>query len=106
MGGSASSVVDKNTKTGDVYAIDLVAGQAVTFKVASPQCSQNALLWLFSPGTKSVRPVSASSASFGESCRDGWTKTLTPAVSGTYYFLVETFSISGLTYTFSVSIAK
>jgi DNA-binding CsgD family transcriptional regulator len=99
VGNTVNSVVDRNTKPFDVYAIDFSVGQAVLFKVATNNGCLN--LELYNPGSKSLETDQASVA-LNPGCWQEWKQDFTPAVTGTYYFAVGANS-SGQTYTLSIT---
>jgi len=98
LGTSVSSVVDKNTKKRDVYALELTAGQEVQFAATAKGYLYFALL---NPESKAIE-TNRISESFNTNGRDRWSQTFTPAVSGTYFFVV-TAQESGQRYTFSAT---
>ena len=102
VGVSVSSVIDQKTKPRDVYALDLVAGQQVLFKIAASNgCNY---FNLYNPSSKSIDANQVSLA-FNANCYDGATQLFTPAASGTYYLVIFA-SGSGQPYTLSLSAIK
>lgn len=84
---TVTSVVDRNTKRSDVYALVLSAGQQVRFTVEpSVMCLG---YYLYNPGTKSIES-NQDSVAWWESCYGGiLRRDFTSAISGTYYFEVR-----------------
>lgn len=97
IGSSNSSVIDYNTKSRDVYAVELTAGQPVRFSLVS---SGTVIATLYNPDSKSIETNDTSRA-WGENAYSKWQRDFTPAVTGTYYFAVAAV-YSGETYTLSL----
>lgn len=98
VGTSTSSVVDNQTKPRDVYAIELEAGHDVRFKISHSTCCYLRVT-LLNPGSTSVEGGKVSVA-FGDQADHTWDRTFSPAVSGTYYIVVEA-SVPSQPYTLS-----
>lgn len=107
LGSGRSSVVDKNTKPREVWALNLVAGQTVQFTITGfylDGTSRRGRVILANPGSKSFETGTYSEAFSAEASAffaPSWKRNFTPAVSGTYYLAVLAEG-SGLGYTISV----
>ena len=96
-----SSIVDRNTRPLEVYAVQLQAGRQVRFRVVPD--TDLSEVDLYNPGSTAVASGNNTLA-FGSyiSEKTTWTKDFAPAVSGTYYFVV---SAEGSSQRYTLSIA-
>jgi hypothetical protein len=94
VGTPVRSVVDEDTRPREVYAADLVAGQQVRVSLSIPGTGS---LMIVNPGALSLNQSYTSAVSGGTDNSGVYTTVFTPAVSGTYSFVVSA-STYGETY--------
>ena len=100
LGDSIRSVVDRNTKKRDVYAVSLSAGQEVRLSVVA-LANGGFRAVLVNPGARDLD--GAYTKGFEETMYEGNKKVFTPAVSGTYSLVFEA-NQTGQAYTFSLAL--
>jgi len=85
LGASRGSVVDKEAKPRDVYALSLTAGQEVQLKVTIP--NGYLTFQLAKPGSQSFQTGNVALA-FSQRDYSTWTRNFAPPVTGTYYLAI------------------
>lgn len=98
IGEHRTSVIDKNTKPWDVYALSLEAGQGVKINVSTKDGGM--CIFLYNPDSKSIE-TNQLSVALKAGCWANWEHNFIPAVKGTYYLALEA-SGSSVTYDLSV----
>ena len=84
---TVSSVVDVNTKLRDIYALELTAGQEVSFTV--DDFSSSLRFFLAHPGSSSFVNDDTTMAFSTSKFRGPWRRSFVPATSDTYHFEVK-----------------
>ena len=91
LGSALSSVIDRNTKPQDVYAVDLAAGQTLRVEL---EADRDATVDIYMPGPVSLEQgIRVNLCDYDQECIN----TYTAAIAGTYYLRVYAREV-GTTY--------